>query len=430
MNRRWSVRARWIVPLDRPPIHDGILTMDGGRIAEVAAPKDVVLNPSTDPVDLGDCVVLPGLVNAHTHLDLGGLRQLPKQMPASCSFAEWLRQVVAYRRSASSDGVRKAIREGIEESLRSGVTLVGDISADGASLFELENSPLRAVVFHEVIGLTRDRARQTWRQAREWLARNHGKTRCRQGLSPHAPYSVRRGLFCLSASLCRRFGLPWATHFAETLEERQLLESRDGPLRQFLEELGAWDESGLCHGLEDVLRFTESSGHGICIHGNYLDDLVPRRLVWCPRTHAFFGHPSHPFLDLMQQGCMVALGTDSLASNPDLGILAEARSVFSRHPKLSPEEVLRMATINGAEVLGLATESGSLTPGKWADWIAVPIPSQERSAADPDPVRWLMESDAKPSDVCLGGQWVVRAGHCGTESVTNTEDSAKNADSR
>jgi cytosine/adenosine deaminase-related metal-dependent hydrolase len=407
MNHVWSVRARWILPVDRPPIADGVLTVSGRQIAEVAPAKEVRRVFATDCVDLGDCVILPGLVNAHSHLDLCGLRNLFSQFSTPVSFVAWLRQVIAYRRSASADEVHDAIRQGIAESLRHGVTLVGDISADGASLIELENSPLRAVVFREVIGLTRGRARQTWREAVRWLAEHRGNTRCQLGLSPHAPYSIRRGLYRLTADVSRRWNLAWATHLAETPEERELLQTRSGPLRQFLEELGAWDERGLCRDWQEVLRFAEASGHGLCIHGNYLNEATPRHLVWCPRTHAFFGHAPHPCRILMRQGSVIALGTDSLASNPDLNLLAEARTVLARHPDVSPEEILRMATLNGAAVLGLADHLGSLTPGKGADWIALWIPSQDRLAAEADPVRWLLESDAKVSDVCIGGRWVI-----------------------
>ncbi len=407
MNHVWSVRARWILPVDRPPIANGVLSMTGDLIAEVTWAKESRLISKADCVDLGDCIVLPGLVNAHIHLDLCGLRTLPSKFSTPVSFVAWLQQVIAYRRSASPDEIHDAIRQGIAESLRNGVTLAGDISADGTSLIELEDSPLRAVVFREVIGLTRERARETWREAVRWLAERRGNTRCQLGLSPHAPYSVRRGLYRLTADVCRRWKLSWATHLAETLEERDLLQARSGPLRSFLEELGAWDECGLCRDWQEVMRYAEDSGHGLCIHGNYLSGTAPKRLVWCPRTHAFFGHEPHPFRTLMRQGSVIALGTDSLASNPDLNLLAEARTVLSRHPDVSPEEILRMATLNGAAVLGLGDYLGSLTPGKQADWIAVLVPSQEQLATDAHPVRWLLESDAKVSDVCIGGRWVI-----------------------
>lgn len=406
----WSVQARWIVPLDRPAIPDGILTMVGERIAEVAPAREARLRSDSDLVDLGDCLVLPGLVNAHTHLDLGGLRRWREALIPPVAFVDWLRGVVAHRRCTDPEDSRAAIRQGIEESLRCGVTLLGDISADGMSVTELDRAPLRAVVFREVLGLTRDRARQTWREAVRWLNAHRGHTRCRLGLSPHAPYSVRRGLFRLTAEACRRGELPWAVHFAETAEELQLLETRSGPLRHFLEELGAWDEAGLCRSREEVLHFAETAVTGLCVHGNYAVGTTPRRLVWCPRTHAFFGHAPHPFRDLMARGSVVALGTDSLASNPDLDLLAEARFVFTHHRDLRAEEVLRMATLHGAAVLGWQEDLGSLTPGKLADWIAVAIPAQDRSAADADPCRALLEHPWKVSHVCIGGQAVLGAG--------------------
>jgi cytosine/adenosine deaminase-related metal-dependent hydrolase len=141
------------------------------------------------------------------------------------------------------------------------------------------------------------------------------------------------------------------------------------------------------------------------VHGNFLkpDAPVPATgsVVYCPRTHTAFGHPPHPFRQFLARGVRVALGTDSLASNPDLSVLAEARFVHRQHPDLSAEVVLRMATLSGAEALGWADDTGSLTPGKSADLIAVPLSDQAA-----EPYQGVLRSDAVVSAVLCRGRWV------------------------
>src|SRR5262249_49107033 len=148
---------------------------------------------------------------------------------------------------------------------------------------------------------------------------------CRPGFSPHAPYSYRAEFLSRLAT----FPLPLAIHLAESAAELELLERHSGPFVPFLAERGVWDPSGLAWSADHVLRLTEAARTVLYIHGNYLapDASIPPHgsIVYCPRTHATFGHAPHPFRDFLARGIRIALGTDSLASNPDLDLLAEAR---------------------------------------------------------------------------------------------------------
>ena len=199
-----TLTARWIFPVDRDPIPDGTMTIQNDRIVAVEAKGQRQADK-----DLGNVAILPGLVNAHTHLDLSGLRGLT---PPTADFTTWLRQVVNHRRTMSPDQVQLAIQTGLAESLRFGTTLLGDISGQGQSWQTLVQAPLRAVVFHEVLGLPADRASRAWEGVLEWLRTCSNTETCRQGLSPHAPYSVRQSLFEKSATL----RCPVAVHLAET----------------------------------------------------------------------------------------------------------------------------------------------------------------------------------------------------------------------
>jgi cytosine/adenosine deaminase-related metal-dependent hydrolase len=365
-DRPWTLTARWVLPVDAPPLERGCVTFDGERIASIGhghGPADL---------DFGEAAVIPGLVNAHTHLDLTGLRG---QAPPSPDFTRWLKQVIAFRRSRSSEQVQADIREGVAESVRFGTTLLGDISGDGGSWDALAAAPLRAVVYREFLGLPADRASGAWERLDNWLASRTPTPTCSPGVSPHAPYSVRSSLFFAAATR----GAPVATHLAETPTENELLMLRRGPFVPFLQDLGVWDPGGLAEDFDHVLSLLSGVEPTLIVHGNYLppDTDLPANasLVYCPRTHAAFGHRPHPFRDFLARGVRVALGTDGLASNPDLDLLAEARFLHELYPDLPGEIVLRMATLSGAEALGRADETGSLTPGKSADFAVVPLDS-------------------------------------------------------
>ncbi len=372
-DRPWTLTARWVFPADRPPLERGTVTVAGDRIAAIEP-----AGTSPADVDFGESAVIPGLVNAHTHLDLTGLRG---QAPPSPDFTGWLRRVIAFRRGQSSEQGRDSVRAGLGECLRFGTTLVGDISGDGGSWDELAAAPLRAVVFREFLGLPAERASGAWERLDNWLASRTPVPNCRPGVSPHAPYSARSSLFFAAATR----GVPVATHLAETAEEAELLVLRRGPFVRFLRDLDVWAPEGLAEDTGHVLRLLQGVSPTIIVHGNFLPadcELPPNfSLVYCPRTHAAFGHPPHPFRAFLGRGVRVALGTDGLASNPNLDLLAEARFLHERHPDLSGDVLLRMATLSGAEALGWADETGSLTPGKSADFAVVPLDS--RGGTDP-----------------------------------------------
>jgi cytosine/adenosine deaminase-related metal-dependent hydrolase len=404
MTDEWSVTARWLFPVDRPPIPDGILTLQGERIAAVE-PRGA----RKADLDLGNVAILPGLVNAHTHLDLGALRG---ELPPPDDFTQWLRAVVNYRRNSSVAEWQQAIQAGIEESIAAGTTLVGDISSGGLSREVLAHSPLRSVIFYELLGLRRPRARQAAAELKVWLHQGSPEPRCRLALSPHAPYSVRRSLFRLSAKWATRSALPVAIHLAESTAESELLRDHRGPLRDFLEEVEAWDESGLVANLAEIMNPLELHSLVLYIHANYLPPSLWQlysntSIVFCPRTHAYFRHERHPFREMMEFGAKVCLGTDSLASNPDLSILEEMRFVWrGTAGGIAGPDLLAMGTLNGARGLGWQTEVGSLTSGKSADWITIPLPNAEPG----DPHDLLFDSCERVRDVVTSGRWLIRAG--------------------
>jgi len=394
--RRWSdfegtITARWVLPLSGPPLSHGQVTVRAGRIQAVEP-------AGTRPADrvFERAAILPGLVNAHVHLDLTGMRGLaPPRLPLT----DWLLEVIRHRQSRPADDIQHDIRAGLDQCIRSGTTTLGDISGAGASWEVLADSGIRAVVFHEIIGLKPDRARGSWEAFQGWARSREDAPLCRRGVSPHAPYSTGRWLYEKAVAA----NLPLATHWAETRDEDDLLRHQRGCFVPFLQQVGAWQPEQLGTP-EDLLALCQRASPCLLAHGNYLDPLTPlpggTTVVYCPRTHAAFGHAPHPLAALRERGTRVALGTDSLASNPDLDLLAEVRWLRRRFPALPGEWLVRLATVSGAEALGLAAETGTLQAGKSADLIVVPI---REGMADPHDA--ILHGESSVERVMVGGRW-------------------------
>ncbi len=365
--------AKWILPITRPPIEDGAIAVRHGRIEGLGPRGDFA-----DVEDLGDCIIMPGLINAHTHLELGHLRCTIDQ-PGD--LVEWLLRIVASQHDMSQDQLRErtetSVRKGVEESLAAGVTTVGDVSRFCALTRPLlRDGPLRVVSFGEVLGIGKGRGRVDER-LRAAGDRQHDSDFLITALSPHAPYSIEGDGIERVVNHAHEHDMRTCIHLAESVEEIQFLETGQGRFRELLEQFGVWDELIPVPGHTPVRWMCELGALGpecVIAHGNYVDadeiDLLcatGTSVAYCPRTHSYFGHQHHPVLELMGGGVNVCVGTDSLASNPSLSVLEELVHIRNEHPELPPDVILAMGTINGARALGLAHEIGSLEPGKQAD---------------------------------------------------------------
>lgn len=414
-----SYRARWILSLERPPILDGVLmlrekshsgTPPNQQFTMITGLKDRPWRYSGSVIDFGDAIIIPGLVNAHTHLEFSQLEGPigTSEMP----FTEWIKSVVAWRRQRDDgwDRARGAspshvssIRAGIKESLHAGATLLGEIGTALESASLLEDSDAGGVAFWEMIGWSAASISQNMEQARRfifnWPVYFTGVVR---GLSPHAPYTVHQDLLRAIVDESSKRGFPVAMHLAETEAELQLLASGTGPFAQMLQALDAWDPSALIANSRplDYLQILSKAHRAIIVHGNYLDQreiefLAENRanmsVVYCPRTHHYFGHREYPLERMLAAGVRVALGTDSRASNPDLNLWNEVRFAARRHPTIVPETWLRMATLYGAEALGIDRHYGSLTVGKVGNFLVIPLTPDQRD----NPWSWF-DQDWKP----------------------------------
>lgn len=382
-----TYRADWLFTGIGEPIKNGILSEEAGKIVEC-----VPWHGHQVDVDLGQSLIIPGLVNAHTHLDLGALRG---KLPPPACFTDWLVQVIAYRRQANVQEWTTAIDEGIKESLRHGTTWLGDISFNGQSLDGISVAGLEGLVFRELIGMSHERVELALSLADDWVYGDIDPLH--RGLSPHAPYTVSEPLLTMLHSSFH--STPMAMHVAETREELQLLNEKSGPFRDFLQSLGVWHPDQLFGNIDDVLNLLNDFDQAYLIHGNYLVREQWQRfnttttVVYCPRTHAYFGHDPHPYLQMLHDGVNVALGTDSLGSNPDLSILNECRFLWQRD----------RTKLNGATLMTMATNNHqtSLLPKEQATLLVLP---HDRNNGDPWELLW--NGSAQPSAVYIRGKLI------------------------
>jgi cytosine/adenosine deaminase-related metal-dependent hydrolase len=382
-----ALKARYVFPVAAPPIEDGAVIIDGERIFAVG-PAGVVLTPTLEVENLGNAAIVPGFVNAHTHLEFSDLAA-PLGEPGM-AFPQWIRAVVARRQATAPElGEQRkseAVAGGLRESLSAGTTLLGEIATPPLHWDHYRDSPLGGVAFLESLGFSDERVAAALTRSIELIGGHRRISAWQRGLSPHAPYSTHWQIVAAA-------GGPWlsAMHLAESREELQLLQSHSGPFRELLDDLGIWRNDALPSGpgVMWYLQQLARSPHALVVHGNYLGDEEIQYIaqhnesmsvVYCPRTHAYFKHDAYPLAKLLGAGVNVALGTDSRASNPDLSLLAEMRHV-ARHHDVPLDEVLQMGTLRGARALGFEHQVGSLSPRKRADLAVVALP--DRDARDP-----------------------------------------------
>lgn len=351
-----------------------------------------------DAVDLGAAALIPGLVNAHTHLEFS---LLTNPIPFTGRFTDWIRAVVGYRR-ANPDVAPLAIRQGIAQSIQSGTVLIGDIATTGWTAADYQAGQFEGIVFQELLGLGPERVAAQIGLAQAIAA---SELPVLYGLSPHAPYSAHPDLIAASMRAASQFCRPVAMHLAETEAELELLRRGTGEFREMLTEFGIWQD-GLFSGRQpgDFLQALATAPRSLVIHGNYLEESDLRfiaanpqmTLVYCPRTHAAFGHPPHPWRRLLELGGAVAIGTDSRASNPDLSLFAELQFLASRHPDLCHRKLLNLGSRAGRKaLLGESAESNR------ADFSVVAWDG----GLPPNPERNLFAPGNRVIGTMIGGDW-------------------------
>jgi 5-methylthioadenosine/S-adenosylhomocysteine deaminase len=366
------VRTKYVAPRVLPDadteIAHGAVVVEQERIAWVGPAADA---PEADTVvELPDAVLTPGLVNAHSHLDLTHLRG---EVPYRGEFAAWLIDVTEGR---DRPGRRAAAVWGIKEALGRGTTSFGDVVPPDSfddMVGAFGETGARARLFVEAIGFKPEVADGVFEKVWDLVEMRSLPETVATGLSPHSAYTVSRPLLARAVAMADGHGRPLAVHFAETLEELAFLRHGIGPLRELLKRFDADDPE--CRPYETAPAFLVQLQvpHAplLLVHCNYLrprDVPAGAFVVYCPTAHHFFGHPEHPVLELLEEGVRVVLGSDSAASGETVDALSETQHLAWARSDLMPRAIFRMATEWGARALDL--DAGTLQVGRLADLAA------------------------------------------------------------
>jgi cytosine/adenosine deaminase-related metal-dependent hydrolase len=375
------IRARAVVTMDGAPIENGAVAISGDRIVDVGKFDQIKMRNSGAVVDLGEQALLPGLINAHCHLDYTCLRgKIPRQK----SFTDWIGAINAEKSKLSPADFIASINEGFAEAKRFGTTTIANLTAFPELVRQLPDAPLRTWWFAELIDVrSRDRVNELVDFAVESLkfAQNFG-------LAPHALFTASKNLY----QRCEEAGanVLLTTHLAESREEMEMFHDASGPLYEFMKSIGR--DMGDCGNgtpLElfvgapnaSPARTSRALSQWIVAHVNELTQsdfqLLEKmrtkfHVVHSPRSHRYFDHSRFPFKRLLTLGLNVSLGTDSLASNESLNLFAEMRTFQRSEPERSPEKIFEMITVNPASALRQQNTLGRIRPGFRADLIAIP----------------------------------------------------------
>lgn len=411
------LRARALLPVASPPLENAAVVILGDRIAVAGNWKRIPsqLTSAATVLDLGDMVLLPGLVNAHCHLDytdMAGFWPPPKK------FTDWIPWMLAAKAEWSYSNYARSWLNGAKMLVQSGTTTVADIEAAPELLPDVwDSTPLRVFSFLEMTSVRSKREPADIIDEALKKIDSLGHPRCAAALSPHAPYSTSADLLRLCAHAAREKNLHTAIHVAESQQEFEMFAHARGEMFDWLKKNGRDNsDCGLGTPAQHLDRAGLANGNFIAVHANYLADddfnlLAKRRasVVHCPRSHAYFQHKKFPLDSLLAARVNVCLGTDSLATvakngkeSLELNLFSEMQAFAHSNRGIMPESILRMATVNGARALGLAGKIGEISSYAYADLIALPFKGKMSELYEA-----VLNSHGPVSASMIAGQWAI-----------------------
>ena len=418
--------AKWVLPISAPPIHEGVVLVEDSRIAAVGRTADFSDALATAHiVALGNAVLIPGLVNAHTHLELTAMRGFLEGL----DFRDWLRTLTLARRDCfDAHSLLDSSRFGLVEALTHGITTYADTTESGQPLHAMHEMGVRGIGYIEVFGPDPSQAQESLAglQRATSVFRNHDTELVRTGVSPHAPYTVSAQLFRDVAAFARSEQLPVAVHIAESQAETRFVRDGEGPFADRLRARGIH----VAPQARSPIDLLDSTGvldtRPLLVHAIQVDDRDLERIVdhgasivHCPISNAKLGQGIAPLDRMLANGVRTGLGTDSVASNDRMDMLGEARQAALFHAlragapdSLSAHDALALATIGGARALGLDDRVGTLTVGKDADLAAFSLDDPFATPVH-DPAVTLVHvlaGKATASLVTVAGRVLVRDG--------------------
>ncbi len=414
-----------ILPITSPPISDGAVLVKNSRIVTVGKKSDIVTaNPNEDILEFRDALLMPGLVNLHGHLECSSFDFLAKPTP----FPKWIRKMIKASGKMDRDDWLAASRFGIKRYLEAGITCTADITRTGLGIQAVAEAGMPGIVYIEAVAIDNNNLADAVVNILERVKSAESITRSgsfRLGLSPHSPYTLSQSALKICAEISREYALPLTIHLAETQPELELIKDGSGSLASMIGrglELEVIKSKGSgktpTEFLDDLALVNESLIAAHCVHLNGKDIKLLKKknaaVALCPTSNELLGSGEAPVGKYIEHGVRFGVGTDSIASNPNLDLFVEARKVRTILAKqtgvkenqipLSPEELIKTLTIKAAEILGLNSELGSLEPGKRADFAVLDYDNH----TSPDPYSYLIENSSNSSIVytILNGQIV------------------------
>jgi aminodeoxyfutalosine deaminase len=409
------LRARTILPVARPPVENGAVAISEGRIRAVGRWPELQPQADGQIFDLGEVILLPGLVNAHCHLDY---TDMVGQLPPPQTFTDWIPLIMAAKSAWDFSEYARSWLNGAQMLLRTGTTTVADIEAVPDLLPEVwDATPLRVFSFLEMTGIRARRNPKEILHAAVEQMDSLSHPRCSASLSPHAPYSTQPELLRLSAGIAREKHRRITMHVAESEQEFEMFLHARGKMFDWLQR-NERDNSdcGLGSPVAHLARNDLLGENLLAVHVNLLApgdaDLLARHrvhVVHCPRSHDYFRHPAFPRRQLAAAGVNLCLGTDSLSTvrkagkdKLELNLFEEMRALAAHDKNISAAEILRMATVNGAKALGLAGQIGELSENAFADLMAIPFAGKKADICNA-----VVHYAGKVSASMIGGQWAI-----------------------
>ena len=405
-----------VIPVSSSVIIDGAILIIDGKIQGIGDANEIKSkNPHVPCRHFNDSVLLPCLINAHIHLEYSALGAMSE--PAD--FIAWIEGLIRRQRLLSDDEISSAISAAIKNMICSGVTSIGEICRSGLSLDELIRNGLKGVFYSEIVAIDDKRKNNIFtcfKTTFEKYKNAPNAKKLKLGIFPHSPYTLSQSVLEEVSAFFKAENIPCGIHAEESKYEKDFIRDGSGKISDFVNkfnldtapEKGKWNDT-----IEylDSMDFLTPMTH--LVHLTHIDEryfpLLERKrvgIVLCPRSNFLLNNGAFPFRSSLKYNLKMGLGTDSLASNYSLDMFEEMRALKRLIPSdaYSPSElnkkILRIATIGGAEVLGIDNETGSLSVGKSADIIAVKINSALRGRDSFSPIDYLID-EASSSDVTL-----------------------------
>jgi cytosine/adenosine deaminase-related metal-dependent hydrolase len=389
--------ASYLYPVASPPVAGGAIAVEGGRIVDIGPLDRLKMEYSAPVTEFPGCVIMPGLVNAHTHLELTHFSswKLRKGIDYSPrTYVDWVIQVIKIRRSLTRRELEHSLLEGIRVSLECGTTTIGEIVSDRSLITIYGSADISGRLYIEAIGQEPGLNSELLHDIEKCVA-SFPAERLKPGLSPHAPHTLSAGFLQELAGLARSHSIPAVIHLSESREEAAFMHDSSGKIADMLYPFADWESYLPSPRRTTSAAYLEKQGalgpltsvvH--CVHISPDDARILKNCgvtaILCPRSNERLAVGRAPAALLKECGIPLALGTDSLASNDSLSMWDEMRFLRSEFPGLfTPGEVIEMATLGAAKAIHLDAETGSLEKGKRGDFLVLSparLPSRDELA--------------------------------------------------